>query len=160
MRWPCSHRTSPVDAFQQHRQLRARQCHRAAARLWPHEARSFQALGKQTHPVPVMPQHFQQITASSAKEEHLPVEGILEQLVLHQRSQTIKAASKIGHARRQPNTRTGWNSDHWADKISSTFMSAARSTPPWTRTRYGRVHSISIQLASDAGAARLAAGLS
>lgn len=79
--------------------------------------------------VPVMPQYFQ-ITASPPKEEDLPVKWILEQLVSHQRGQTVKATPKIRYARCQPIRRAGCNSDHRADKISSTFMSTARSTPP------------------------------
>src|SRR5215210_1185733 len=47
---------APVDAFEQHRQLRRSQRHRAGGRLRPHEAAAFQAFGKQAQPVSVIPE--------------------------------------------------------------------------------------------------------
>ena len=41
-----SHRTAPVDPFEQHRELRTAQVHRTACRLRPHEAAALQALGE------------------------------------------------------------------------------------------------------------------
>src|SRR5215475_14404866 len=54
---------APIDALEQHRQLRRAQMHRAALRLWPHEATSFETLLVKIHPVPAPPQEFDQTSA-------------------------------------------------------------------------------------------------
>lgn len=51
LRLPRARRPSPVDAFEQHRELRTRQEHRSSARLWPDEAAVLKALVEQVSPV-------------------------------------------------------------------------------------------------------------
>src|SRR5438067_8367846 len=64
--WP-----SPVNPFQQHRELRRRQHRHALFGAWPYEAAAFQPLGEQTQPVTIPPQQFNQIAAASAETEYV-----------------------------------------------------------------------------------------
>src|SRR5215469_13577611 len=92
LRFPGTLRPPPIDALQQHRQLRWRQRNRAAHRLWPHKTSSLQPLGEQAQTVAVIPEHFDQIAAPPTKHEHLSREWTLFQLRLYQRTQTGEAS--------------------------------------------------------------------
>src|SRR5271165_6650737 len=111
--WICrAYRTTPINAFQQHRQLRSRQRHRAITGLRPHEATPLQPLGIQAHPIAIPPQHLDQIAAPATEDKHVSRERTLLQLRLHQPTQPVEAASQIRYARRNPDVRLRWQRDH------------------------------------------------
>src|SRR5580698_1857198 len=64
-------RPAPVDAFEQHRQLRPCQQDRAARGLRPDEMSAFQTLLKQTQAVAIEPQNLDRVAAASAEDEHM-----------------------------------------------------------------------------------------
>ena len=107
-----SNGTAPVDAFEQHRQLRRTQGHRAMGRLGPHELARFEPLGEQTQPVTIPPQEFHPITATAAKDEDLAREGIGLQFRLHECSQPVEPAPHVGDPRSDPDAGTGRRPDH------------------------------------------------
>src|SRR5271165_3458378 len=85
LRLPRPLRPPPVDAFQQHRQLRPRQRNRAARGLRPNKAPTLQSLREQTQPVAVIPENLDQIASPTAKHEDVSRKWLLLQLALHQR---------------------------------------------------------------------------
>src|SRR5215471_18568402 len=100
-------RSSPVNAFQQHRQLRSRQRYRAALCLRPDKAAAFQSLRKQTQTIAIPPEQFDQIATTTTKHEHMAGKRILFEYRLYRCTQSGKAAAKIGHARCDPDLRPG-----------------------------------------------------
>src|ERR1700723_1277078 len=70
---------SPVDPFQQHRELRGAQAHRPMRRLRPHEAPAFKTLGEETQSIPAPPQNLHPITRFATKHKQLSGEGILRE---------------------------------------------------------------------------------
>src|SRR5437879_13884886 len=82
--------SSPIDALKQHRELRAGPGDGARCRLRPYEPPALQALGEQTQSIPIPPQHFDPIPATTAEDEQLPGKGILGELQLHERGKSIK----------------------------------------------------------------------
>lgn len=64
-----AHRSAPIDAFEQHRELRRRQLHRAIAGRRPHETASLQPLGEQAEALPVPVQQFDEVTTAATKAE-------------------------------------------------------------------------------------------
>jgi hypothetical protein len=59
--FPCSLWLAPVNALQQHRQLRSRQTHRTTGGLRPDEAPTLQPFLKKTQSVPIEPQQLDQV---------------------------------------------------------------------------------------------------
>src|SRR5215468_1622545 len=96
---------APVNAFQQHGQLRSRQRDRTALRLRPDKAAAFQPLRKQTQTIAIPPQQFDEIATTTAKHEHMAGEGILFQRRLYCCAQSSKAAAQIGNTRSDPDLR-------------------------------------------------------
>jgi len=105
VRLPGTLRNAPIDAFQQHRQLRRRQRYRTTRRTRPDEPSTFQALGEQAHPLAVPPQHLDQITTSSPKHEQVSVERIGCELRLHPCGQPVEPAPHVRDTCRQPHPR-------------------------------------------------------
>ncbi len=112
LRLPGAHGSSPVDAFEQHRQLRCREMHRAVGRLRPHEATALQALGVQIHSVAAPPQELHQIAALAAKHKHIARERSLAERRLHDRRQPVHALSHVGNAGGDPHARARGQRDH------------------------------------------------
>src|SRR5579862_5969407 len=79
----CAYRTPPVDALQQHGQLRACERHLPVFCLRPNESAPLQALGKQAQPVAVPPQDLDQVATPAPKYEHVPAKRVLFQLHLN-----------------------------------------------------------------------------
>jgi hypothetical protein len=77
LRLPRSLDPPPVDAFEQHRKLRATQLHGATLGLRPDESAAFQPLGKQAQTIAIPPQQFYDIASAPAKYEHVSGEGLL-----------------------------------------------------------------------------------
>lgn len=101
-------RVTPVDAFEQHRQLRSRQRHTPVlGGLGPHEASRLQTLAEQAHPVAIEPQHLDAITAAATEHEHVPTERIRLQAYLYLGRQAVEPAAHVGHARYDPDARVG-----------------------------------------------------
>ena len=97
--WP-----TPIDAFQQHRELGAGEMHAALGGVRPDEAAAFQALGKQAQSITVPPQQFDQIATSATEDKDVPTKGIGSQVLLHDRRQTIEATAHVCYAGGQPDT--------------------------------------------------------
>src|SRR5215510_3518267 len=93
---------SPVNAFQQHRQLRSRQRYTAALSLRPDKAAAFQSLRKQTQTVAIPPQHLDQIATTTTKHEDMAGKRILFKNCLYRCAQSGKATAKIGYSRSDP----------------------------------------------------------
>ncbi len=65
----------PVNAFQQHGQLRRRQVDFAVTGHRPDEAATFQPFGKHAQAVPVGPQYLYHVAAPAAKMNRCPLNG-------------------------------------------------------------------------------------
>ena len=112
LRRPGPLRPPPVDAFQQHRQLRARQENSSFASLRPDESAALKTLLKQTQPVAIEPENFYDVAAASSENEDVTGEGLLVEHCLHLRTQAVKSAPHIGHARGDPYPRSRTELDH------------------------------------------------
>src|SRR3546814_11410630 len=64
-------RVAPIDPGQKIAELRRRDRHHPIGRARPDEAPPLQPLGEEARPVAVMPDHFQEITATAAAEEQM-----------------------------------------------------------------------------------------
>ena len=128
LRLPRSLDSPPVDAFEQHRKLRATQLHGATLGLRPDESAAFQPLSKQTQTIAIPPQQFYDIASAPAKYEHVYGEGQLLQYGLHLAAESIEAAAHVRHAGRNPDLRSSGKLDHWR-KLSSTARTREPSAP-------------------------------
>src|SRR6478736_6079066 len=97
-----ANRSSPVDAFQQHRQLRTAQRYRALFGLWPDETTALQPFGEQTESVAVPPQQLDQIAAPAAEDKNVAGVRILLQHPLRDGAQPGETAPQIGDAGGNP----------------------------------------------------------
>src|ERR1700721_4584683 len=88
----CSYRPSPVDAFEQHRELRAAQRDHSFVRLRPYEAAPFETFGEQAESVAVPPEQLDQIAALAAENENVARERVLFEHSLCDGAQACEAA--------------------------------------------------------------------
>lgn len=102
-----AHRMSPVDPFQEHRQLCRTQMNAPGRCLWPDEAAAFKPLAEQAQAMTIPPEDLDQIAALAAEDEHMAAKGIDLQCCLRNRCQAIKAPAHIGDASHRPDTCTG-----------------------------------------------------
>src|SRR5580704_8433486 len=129
LRRPGSLRVAPVDAFQQHRELRTGQRNSPFRSLWPEEAALLQTLGEQTKAVSIEPKKFYDVTSPPAENKHVTGEWLLLQNRLHLGTQTIKATAHICYAGRKPDLRSSTKFDHLR-RLSRIARSMAGSAPP------------------------------
>src|SRR5690606_15704965 len=136
-------RTSPVDAFQQHRQLRAAQVHHAALGLRPYKATTLEPLREQAQSITIPPQQLHPIAPPAAKDEQLTGERIFRQLHLYDRSQPVKALAHVGRAARDPDASFRGQANHRAHSSATTRSSSSRANSPRRRTHFCAPRSIS-----------------
>src|SRR3990167_5026982 len=108
----CTNWPAPINALQQHRQLRGRQRHAAAGCLRPDKASLLQPFAKQAQAVAIPPQQFDPVTTPSAKGEDLTGEGIGFQLSLHHGRQTVEATTHVRDASGDPDTGSSGRGNH------------------------------------------------
>src|ERR1039457_2585274 len=119
---------------------------------------SFKPLRKQTHPISRPPQKLYQVTAFTAKSEHVAGERILRQRCLYHRRQTMHPTTHVGHSSGQPNPRASGQRYHTrCARQSSTTPSTRASTVP--RTRMVAAAKVISMYESEPGAARVALGI-
>ncbi len=82
---PCSQRRSPVDPFQQHRQLRRADRQLAIRNRRPDKAPALKALGEQARALAVPPDHLDQIAATTAKDKQMTGIRVFAKNLLGQR---------------------------------------------------------------------------
>lgn len=134
-RLPGARRHSPVDAFEQHGQLRRGQQDAAAVGLRPDEAALLQALGEEAKALAIPPQQLDNVAAPTTKDEHVPRERILKQRQLGNACQAVEAFAHVGHARCQPHPGARRQADHRGSaRICRTVRSPAASKPGGSRT--------------------------
>src|SRR6185312_4739360 len=130
----CPGRSSPVDAFQQHRELRAAQRDRSTGRPRPHKTSPLQPLGQQAQAVAVEPQHLHDVAAPATENEYVARQGLLFQHRLHLRAEPMKAAPHVSHPGRDPYPRVHWKVRH-PRRLASTARTIVGSTLPSKRIR-------------------------
>src|SRR6201996_3764016 len=130
--FPCSLWLAPVNAFQQHRQLRPRQTHLTTGGLRPDEAPTLQPLLKKTQTVTIEPQQLDQVAALAAKYKYMPGKWSLLEHRLYDRRESLKAATQIRKPRGNPDPRTGPQLDH-RSRLPSTMRTSSGSIPASTR---------------------------
>lgn len=86
-----SFRATPVDTFQQHRELCWAQTHGARIDTGPHEVAMLKPLGEQAHAVATPPQDLNTIASPPSKDKDMAAKGICTQCILHNGRQTIKS---------------------------------------------------------------------
>src|SRR5579863_4748224 len=121
---------SPVDPFQQHRELRGAQAHGPMRRLRPHETPALQSLGEEAQPIAAPPQNLHSITRFATKHKQLSGERILRELRLHQCRESIEAVAHIGRSGGEPHLHARWQRNHRCTRRSMTRESASASTRP------------------------------
>jgi len=132
----CANGPAPVDAFEQHRQLRRRQRHAARCGLRPDEATTLQSLGQQHQPLAVEPQHLEDVPAAAAEDEDVAAEWVLSERGLHDGSQAVEAFPHVGVAGDDPHASVRRQPDHRRGASASKMQrSASPSTGPNRRTQ-------------------------
>src|SRR5215216_191232 len=151
-------RHAPIDPFEKIAELRRRDRHRPVRRRGPDEAATLKPLGKQAHPLAVVPQHLDQSAAPAAEHEQMATVRITLELLLHQQRQSIKTLAHVRMAARQPNPHAARDRDHRrrSPPISAAIVAdtVATSTEPVIRSRAPVANSISItpQVTASGGA--------
>lgn len=124
-------RDPPVDAFQQHRQLRLAEMHFAIVRRWPYKPPALKPLGKQAGALAIPPDDLEQVSASATEHKQVAAERIFRQRLLCQCGKPAKAFAHVGHACGQPHSGRCRNRDHVVRRSArSTFTSDGSSTSP------------------------------
>jgi hypothetical protein len=104
--------------------------------------------------LPIVPEHLDQATAPTPKDEQVPAMRITPQRLLNHERQSIKSLTHVGMAGRQPNPRAARHRDHRRRlPLASAFISVATvsaSTAPVIRIRPPVANSISITPALSA----------
>src|SRR5262245_6614057 len=168
-RLPGALRSAPVDAFNQHRKLRWRECHGAArlAQRRPYEATVLQPLGEQTESVPIPKQDLHRVRLLAAERKQVTRERVFLQHLLHQDCEAVEALSHVGATERQMDLHTGGYDQHRAfSSRSATYRrTASGSLPAGAKTRRpsasstaiapGGIGSISCRTATSAPASWL-----
>src|SRR5262245_37997714 len=130
----CSLGSTPVDAFEQHRQLRRRQMHRAGRDLWPHEPTALEAFREEAQPVSIRPQQLHEIPAPTTEDEHMSRVHVVHECRLNERCETVHATAQISRSRCQPDAGSRWRGNHArAARQSSTVRSVSASILPRRR---------------------------
>ena len=124
---------TPIDAFQQHRQLRTRQTNGAFRSLRPDESAPFQTLGKQTKAVAIEPENFYDVATAPSENKDVTGERLLLEHSLHLRAQAVEATSHIGHAGGDPDLHPGAEFNHLR-RLSRIERNSAGSAPLSTLT--------------------------
>src|SRR5215470_12757541 len=111
---PRALRRAPVDAFDQHRELRRRKRYRAArlAQRGPDEVALLQSLGEETQPIAVPEQNFHRVCLSAAEGKQMTRERVLLEHCLHQDGQAVEALPHVGVTQRQMNLHARRNDQH------------------------------------------------
>src|SRR6266404_7656063 len=118
-RSPLSLGCAPVDAVNQHRQLRRVQ-HQRPARLdvrRPEEYAVLEPLGEQAEAGAVPEHDFDEIGLPTSEQEEMAREGILPQHALHQHSKPVDALAHVDVAEGQMDLHARWKQLH--DEYSS-----------------------------------------
>ncbi len=122
-------RRSPVDTFEQHRQLRTAQRYRTIRCLRPHEAPSLKPLRQQAKPVTIEPEHLHDVASAPAKDEDVTGQWLLLEHRLHLGTQTVEAAPHVRHTSRNPDPGPRRQSNH-ERRLLSTARTTDGSTSP------------------------------
>ena len=130
-RAPCLLRIAPIDSGQQVAELGRRDRHRAAGRTRPQEPTPFQSLREQAGSLTIVPDHLQQIAATTAKHKEMPAQRIAPQHLLHQQRQAREALPHVGMTGRQPNPHPARKRNHG----SASSPRTSRSTAPISASR-------------------------
>jgi hypothetical protein len=87
--------STPINPFQQHRQLSRSQTHRSMGSLWPDEPSSLQSLREQTQPIARPPEDLDSVASPTPKDEELTRERILRELCLNQGGQSVESLAHV-----------------------------------------------------------------
>ena len=103
---PCSLDVSPVNPFEEHRQLRRGEGDGTGLGLRPHEASPLQALGEEAKTIAIEPEALHDVTSSSAENKDVTRVGLQLEHRLDLGTETMKAATHIGETRSDPDPGT------------------------------------------------------
>ncbi len=138
-------KVTPISHLEQVAKLCRGDADAVARRRRPHEAAPVQPLRIQRQSEPVVPQAFQEIASTPAKDVKIASEGIAPEPLLDKKRQPVHAAAHIGVASRDPYPNAGQDGDHRRSSTSRTRASASASTAPSTTTRRPRPSSIAMR---------------
>ena len=127
---PCPLWNAPVNALQQHRQLRRRQADLAVFSGRPNKPAPFKTLGKQAGSLAVPPDNFEQITTPPPKHKQMAGKRIPCQNLLGLCRQSIETPPHVCHARRQPDPCVAWHGDHEESPFNKRANISASKPPP------------------------------
>src|SRR5438034_8460302 len=132
-------RVGPIEAVEQHGQLRRTQGHAGLARAggWPAEGPLLEALVDDDEAVLVPVQQLDAVAALVAKHEDVSGQGIGLQVLADLLGQAVKAAPQIDRLAAEPDADGGRKAQHGGTSSStaSSCRNVAGSKPGGTRTR-------------------------
>lgn len=128
-RWPCLLWHPPINPFQQHCQLRARDIDLPILGGRLNEAAFLQSLREQTRPLLIPPDDLQQITAPATEHKQMAGIWIFGQNLLGLRRKCVEPTPHARDTCRQPDPRVRWNWDHVIIPLSNRANTSG-SKPP------------------------------
>jgi hypothetical protein len=134
----------PIDSGQKIGELGHADRDNAVRHRWPQKAPALKPLREQACPLAVVPNDFNQVTATASKNVEIARMWIALQCLLNQKRQSPESAAHIGVAGRKPNPYVAWDRNHRRSSTSRTRANAAASTFASTRTRLPPPRLISI----------------
>ena len=102
-RTPGAARHPPIDALQQHRQLRRTHAHLTLCWRRPHESSPAQAACRISRPLTIPPDHLDQITTATSEHKQMPAKRVLRQNLFSQNRQAVEPLAHVGLACGKPN---------------------------------------------------------
>src|SRR6266481_2278002 len=137
-------RHAPVDAFDQHRQLRRRQRDHSVLRLRPDEPTLLKPLGEKHETLAIEIDRLDQIAAPAPEDEQSADIGIGAEHALDLGHEPIETLPHVRGAAGEEDPRPGRRRDHRPSSAASTQRSAVPSTSLPTLRRMPLVNSITI----------------
>src|SRR5690606_10376508 len=136
---------APVDALQQHRQLRGAQTDLTAIGLGPNKAALLQALAQQAQPLAIPPQQLDDVAASTTEDKHMATKWVLQQGLLRHSGQAIEALAHVGVASGQAAAGARWQYDHGCERSTCRMLRRScvakpggrRKVAPWMLSSMG-----------------------
>ncbi len=121
----------PVEAFEQHRQLRRRQVDFSFTDGRPDEAAAFEAFDEQAQAIVVGPQQLYHVATATTEDKQMPAERVGVERALYARRQAVEAIAHVGNAGDQPDAGARRERYHRCPFFSSRTSVASMAGVRW-----------------------------
>src|SRR5205807_7023664 len=117
-------RMSPVDAGQQISELRGRDRHYSVGQARPQETAPLQALREQARALTIVPDHLQQVAATTTEAKQMTAQRVAMQNLLDLQGERWKTLPHVGVPGCKPHPYPGRNRNHRCRPLASAAIAA------------------------------------